>query len=292
MLTDKLVIGIDYNNLLMASFFSKDLINSRGENVNAIKGFFFKLANIIDTYDPDFLVVSNDIGREATFRRKMYAPYKGTRGPKPEGLGNQLRYGTQLLELMGIPVLNNPNYEADDILGMLSRFAMDNEMNTILVSADKDYYQLVTDHVKVYSPRKGILVDKEWLYNEYGLSPEQLIDVKALAGDKSDNIPGAIGIGEGTALKMMRQYQSLDQVLFHAAVFPPKIRNALDFNKENIALSKTLGTIITDYNIIGMDIDMISRRKDANISDAMALIKQLEVPSIIPIVERIMGTQY
>jgi DNA polymerase-1 len=257
----KLILGIDFNNIMYSSYYSPELINSKGINVNAIKGFFFKLKNLKEYLNPDYIVICNDLGREKTFRKKIYSGYKSTRKVTPSSIGEQFAYAMQIIQALGYRVINNENYEADDILGMLSRYAIDNNMNMIIASSDRDFYQLITDSVHIFSMKYKEIIDQKWIYEKYQLIPEQLIELKALVGDKSDNIPGALGIGDSIGLDLIQRWGSVEAVFKNMEYIKPLLRNKLEMNKRLIEMSKVLGTIITDYSLIGLNDTMIKRNQ-------------------------------
>jgi DNA polymerase-1 len=261
----KLILGIDYNNIMFASYYSPEKINSKLINTNAINGFFFKLKKLKEYVNPDYIVICNDLGREKTFRRKIYPGYKANRQSTPSSIGEQFAYGLQIAQALGYPIINDDNYEADDTLGMISRYAIDNNMDMIIASSDRDYFQLVTDEINIFNMKHQELIDIEWIQNKYGLTPDQLIDLKALIGDKSDNIPGARGIGEYTGLELLQTWGSIEKIYKNLECIKPALRNRLELDKKNVDMSKFLGTIITDYSLIDINMNKIERQpQDTN----------------------------
>jgi len=252
-----LILGIDYNNIFFGSYYGEPLINSRGENVNAIKGFFFRIKMLKDSLNPDYIVIANDIGRDKTFRRKLYKPYKSQRKPLDQDVITQMRYASRLTALIGYPFINHELYEADDILGMIATYAKENDMDMIIASSDKDLYQLINDNVFLFSPRGKELIDTAWLYENYKLTPEQWIELKILMGDRSDNIPGIDGIGEITALKLMHQYGSIENIYNHLNQCKPSLRDALKRGQARLPLLRELVTVVTDYNQIEFQPSML-----------------------------------
>ena len=152
---------IDFNNVLYAHYYTKPLLNSKGQNINAIKGFLMRLKNLREIYNPKYIVICHDISRERTFRRELYKDYKGQRGTTDSDVRWQMDRTIQLLALMGYPILGNERFEADDFIGMTSHLLTELGMNSVIVSADKDLYQLVNDHTCIWSFRKGITVDED-----------------------------------------------------------------------------------------------------------------------------------
>lgn len=281
---NKLILGIDFNNVMYASYYTPELINTKGINVNAVKGFFFKLKNLKEYLNPDYIVICNDLGREKTFRKKIYSGYKSNRQATPSSIGEQFAYGMQIIQALGYPIINNDNYEADDILGMLSRYAMDNKMNMIIASSDRDFYQLVTDQVHIFSMKYKEIIDKGWIYNKYHLTPEQLIELKGIVGDKSDNIPGAFGIGESTGLELIQRWGSIEAMYKNIEMVRPLLRNKLEMNKRLVEMSKLLGTIVTDYSLIGLNESMIER-KEPNSGELYETLRDLELYSLYNVMQ-------
>jgi len=277
---EKLLLGVDFSNLITGSFFTTDLINTRSINVNAVRGFFLRLKKLKDFLRPDYIVIATDVSRNHTFRRKLYSEYKANRGMAPDGLPEQIEYGLSLLQHMGYPIINDPLYEADDILGMVSRLAEDNGISTIIASSDRDFYQLVTNRITVFNTRKNNIIDANFIQKEYGLLPLQLIDVKALAGDKTDNIPGAFGIGDKTALSLLQKYNSLEEIYKNKALLPHRIQTSLENSRDLVMLSKVLATIVTDYSLLNLNLAMLEIQPTLNPPEVFSLLKYLELPSL------------
>lgn len=275
----KILLAIDFNNVLFSSYYGDKLINSKGENVNAVKGFFFKLKTLRDTFNPDYIVFANDISRSKTFRRKLYKPYKAQRKEHDPDVLKQMEYASRLVSLLGFPFINNEIYEADDILGMLSRFGNERDMDVIIVSSDRDMYQLVNEHTFIFSYKNKELIDLDFIYQNYKLNPNQWIELKMLQGDRSDNIPGIPGIGEVTALKLMQNFGSIDGIYSHMGYHKPKIKDLLKNGQSVLDLTRELVTIVTDYTKIGLNETMLQRdiceRNEVN-----SLIQELEIYSL------------
>lgn len=275
----KLVIGIDFNNILFGSYYGQSLINSKGINVNAIKGFFFKIKSLKDMFNPDYIVIANDISRERTFRRKLYKPYKAQRKTHDSDIITQMKYASQLASLLGYPFISNELYEADDVLGMISKFTTEQNMDMIIISSDKDLYQLISDRTFIHSPRIKDLIDITWLMDNYKLTPDQWIDLKILQGDRSDNIPGIQGIGEITALKLMQQFGSIESIYSNINTLKPSLKELLNRGKEVLPLTRELVTIITDYTKIELTASMLER-KEVFSDDVYRLLEELELYSL------------
>ena len=190
-----------------------------------------------------------------------------------------MKYTLHLCALLGYPIINHAEYEADDALGMVSRYCMDHDMYCILVSSDKDLYQLVNDSVYVYSPRNKEYVDGEWLMEKYSLTPDQWIELKVIQGDHSDNIVGIPGIGEVTALKLMREYHSIENIYNHLNELQARTKMLLENGKDSIPLTKTLVTIITDYAKLNINEESFQRKPIAY-DGIDAALAELEIYSL------------
>ena len=287
----KTVLAIDFNNILFMSYYGQPLINSRGINVNAVKGFFFKLRILRDMFDPDYIVCASDLSRAKTFRRKMYPPYKAQRGTSDPAVIAQMKYASQIFALLGFQTINNEYYEADDILGMISRFSERNDMDCVIVSSDKDLYQLITDHTFILSPKNSELINKEYMMNNYQLTPEQWIELKILQGDKGDNIPGIRGIGNITALKLMQTYGDIANVYNNLDKLTNKVRELLIAGRNDIPLMRDLVTIVTDYSRIDLSMKNIQRVQPFEF-ELFDLINELEIHSLVNLMKYNLLPQY
>lgn len=280
----KIVLGIDMCNILFGSYYGEKLINSKGINVNAIKGFFFRIKILKDTFNPDYIVFCSDVSREKTFRRKMYKPYKAQRKEHDPDIINQLNFTNQLVALLGYPNINNELYEADDILGMISRYVGEKDFDMIITSSDRDLYQLINDYTFIYSPRNKELIDKGSLYDKYKLTPDQWIEYKMLHGDNGDNIPGVPGVGDVTAVKLMQEFGSIENIYNHLNSLKPAVRESLIKSKSLFPLTRELVTIITDYTKIGLTDEMLYR-KEIYREEVYNLLEELELYSLYNIME-------
>lgn len=245
------VMIIDGNSLMHRAFYALPMLtNKKGVPTNAVYGFTNMLLRLIEDYKPDYLGVAFD-KKGPTFRHEAYTEYKATRQKTPEELIPQFDLLKKMLQLMGIAIYEVEGYEADDILGTFARMARERGWEAYLVTGDRDALQLVSPEVRVIMTKKGIsdvrVFDVEGIKNEYGLTPAQIIDLKALMGDSSDNIPGVPGIGEKTALKLLHQYHTVEQVLDNAdKISGQKLKEALIKYREQAMLSKRLATIMQD----------------------------------------------
>lgn len=245
----KLVL-IDGHSILNRAFFGiPDLTNSEGLHTNAVYGFLNIMFKILEEEQPDYLTVAFDVS-EPTFRHKMFAEYKGTRKPMAEELRQQVPLMKEMLKAMGITVVEKGGYEADDILGTIAKQSEAKGLTVSVVSGDRDLLQLATDRIKIRIPktkRTGTEIEdyntKE-VVEKYQVTPIEFIDVKALMGDTSDNIPGVPGIGEKTATAIIAQYGSIENAYAHVdEIRPPRASRNLKENYELAQMSKTLATI-------------------------------------------------
>lgn len=258
----KKLLVIDGNSILNRAFYgimgSKMLQTADGTYTNAVYGFLAILFKQLEEENPDYLVVAFDV-KAPTKRHEMYSDYKGTRKGMPDELAVQLPLIKSVLQAMNIAILEKPGYEADDILGTLSVWGTQNQLRVILLTGDRDSFQLATDNVTIRLPRtsKGKTevedFDDKKVMEKYGVTPKQMIEVKGLMGDTSDNIPGVPGIGEKTALSLIQKYENIDKLYEAIENGDPAIkgkqREKLVENKELAYLSRTLGTIDLDAPI-------------------------------------------
>src|SRR6056297_1822073 len=187
----------------------RNLSNSQGLPTNAAYSFTRMLMKFMEERQPEQAVVLFD-ARGPTFRHEIYGEYKANRAAMPEDMAVQIPYIKQIVEAFRIPMLEMESYEADDLIGTLARQAEAEGLEAVIVSGDKDFAQLVNDRVTIWDPMKEIRIDPDTVREKYGIEPEQMIDVMALAGDSSDNIPGVPGVGEKTALTLIREFGSLN----------------------------------------------------------------------------------
>lgn len=251
------LLCIDGNSILNRAFYGIKLLSTKdGAYTNGIYGFINILLKLQDDLAPDAIACAFDV-KAPTFRHKQYQGYKAQRKGMPEELAQQLPILKELLSAMGIPIVEAPGYEGDDILGTLAKAARGHKIPCFIATGDRDSLQLVGDGVEVLltSTRMGatetIHCDEGYVTEKYGLAPHQLIDVKALMGDSSDNIPGVAGIGEKTAVKLIQEYGSLDALYenIDSASLTSSVRQKLVNGREMAYLSRDLGTICCDVPI-------------------------------------------
>lgn len=281
---EKLVL-IDGNSLSFRAFFALPLLtNKAGVYTNAIYGFTMILDKIIKEEQPTHFMVAFDAGK-TTFRNNMYSEYKGGREKTPDELRSQLPYIRQLVESYNIKHYELENYEADDIIGTLSKQADNQNLKTIIITGDRDLTQLASENVTIYYTKKGVTdIDHytpEFISEKYdGLVPNQIVDMKGLMGDKSDNIPGVPGIGEKTAIKLLKQFETVEGVYENIdELKKSKMKEKLIENEENAKLSKDLATINRD-SPIEVAIDDL-KLTDYSDEEKIKLFKTLEFKQLL-----------
>ncbi len=231
------------------TFINNPLRNSKGENTSAIFGFANAILKIMNDEKPDHLAVAFDTP-EPTFRHRKYESYKATREKMPEELGPQLPRLKELTEAMGIRILEVPGYEADDIIGTLAVRSARDGMDVFMVTADKDFMQLVSPHVFIYNPiRKDgnpEILDEASVVEKFGVGPAQVPDILGLMGDSSDNIPGVTGVGEKTAAKLISEFGSIRALYENTEKLKGKLKQNVEADRKNAFLSRELAVIDTD----------------------------------------------
>ncbi len=252
---DKLMI-IDGHSILNRAFFGiPTLTDSKGRHTNAVYGFLNILFKLIEDHKPGYLAVAFD-EHVPTFRHEIYKDYKGTRKPMMPELKEQVPLMKEMLKAMDVPVFSIPGIEADDILGTISRKATEKGIPVYIISGDRDLLQLATDTVRVCIPKtKATGTEVEYYYaddvrEKYGVSPIEFIDMKAIMGDSSDNIPGVAGIGEKGASKLIGEFHSIENIYDHIEdVKPERTKKLLIEGEESARLSKVLARIKLDCDI-------------------------------------------
>ena len=243
----KKLLVIDGNSILNRAFYGIRLLtNKDGLYTNAIYGMATIIERHISHISPDYCAVAVDL-KAPTFRHKMYDGFKAQRKGMPEELAVQLPYAKDCMVKMGCRVLSLEGYEADDILGTLAARAASEGVQAYILTGDRDSLQLIGDTTRVLlaKTKETLDVGREEFFADYGISPEQFVDVKALMGDSSDNIPGVAGIGEKTALKLIAEFGSLDALYagLEGAKLSPSVKQKLTDGKEMAYLSQTLARI-------------------------------------------------
>lgn len=292
-MSEKLVL-IDGHSILNRAFYGlPDLTNSEGLHTNAVYGFLNIMFKILEEEKPNYLAVAFDV-KAPTFRHNMFDGYKGTRKPMADELRQQVPVMKEMLQAMGVTIVELPGYEADDLLGTLSCMGEAKGMDVSVVSGDRDLLQLATEHVQIRIPKTkktGTEIENYYakdVEERYLVTPKQFIDVKALMGDTSDNIPGVEGIGEKTATALIARYKSIEEVHAHAEeVKPPRAaKNIVDF-WDMAVMSKTLATIITDAPVTEEPVSFTFEKarlesiESLYTEDAYLLCKKLEFKNLL-----------
>ena len=265
-------------------------INSRGENVSAVFGFLNTLEEVLTKEQPSHIGVAFD-PHGGTFRHRRYPLYKAQRDETPEAIRFAVPVIKELLQAYHIPVLEVPDFEADDIIGTLAAQAEAQGIQTYMMTPDKDYGQLVSAHVRMFKPKNmgaGFdILGPDEVCAKWGIErPQQVVDILGLMGDTSDNIPGCPGIGEKTAAQLIRQFGSVETMLSHTDQLKGKLRERVEANREQIQLSRWLAEIVTDVPI-RLDMEALARKEP----DRNTLVRQLEAMEMRTLVQRIKGKE-
>ena len=287
----KKLLLVDGHSILNRAFYGMpDLTNAKGVHTGAVYGFLHILFSQIDELQPDYLTVAFDV-HAPTFRHEAYAEYKGTRKSMPEELREQVPLMKKMLTAMGIPICEQAGLEADDILGTLAKKAQAVDMDVVLLSGDRDLLQIATDRICIRIPRtrKGQTVIDDFreaqVLETYGVTPLQFIEVKALMGDASDNIPGVPKVGEKTATQLIREFGSVDGVYEHLdEVKKPALHKTLAENEDKARMSLFLAAIKTDCDV---ELDMEKAAAGGYYTkEAFELCTELGFKNILPRFDR------
>ena len=229
------------------------LINSKGMHTSALFGFINQIMKLINNEKPDLMIAAFDSSKK-TFRHEKYPEYKATREKMPDEMIGQLPYLWKILQSMDIPTLEEPGFEADDIIGTLATKAPCDEFEVFIVSGDKDFMQLINENIFLYAPsgrQADIRIyDRSGVIDKWGVPPEKIIDLLGLMGDSSDNVPGVPGVGVKTAVKLLKEYDDIESVLDNASKISNKrVHNGLINGRDKAFLSKELVTIVKDVDV-------------------------------------------
>jgi DNA polymerase-1 len=277
----KRLIIIDSNSIIHRAFYAlPKLTTKNGQIINAVYGFLLVFLKAIREFQPDFIAATFDFPGP-TFRHKEFKEYKATRPKAPDELYNQIPKIKEILKSFNVQIFEKEGFEADDLIGTIAQKAESPEIEKIILSGDLDTLQLVDQNTKVYLLRKGvketILYDEEKVKEKYGILPKQVVDFKALKGDPSDNIPGVPGIGEKTALKLIKEFGSLENLYSNLNILNQSLRKKLQDYKEQIFLSKNLAKINQNVEI---DFDF-KEWKNYDREKVKKILKELEFFSLI-----------
>lgn len=279
------VLVVDGSSLLVRAFFATAhsgnyMRTKSGVYTNGVHGFFNMLLGACDNMKPSHLFVAWDVSRD-TFRRELYPAYKGTRGELPLELHPQFDLARELLEQLGVSQHAHPRYEADDLIGSIARKAEKEGLSVTILTGDRDALQLVSDQVTVAVMKKGIkeleMYTPAKMLQVYGINAKQFIDLKALMGDSSDNIPGVPGVGEKTALKLLIEHESLETLFENLQLVKGKLKEKLEQNRETVFLCRQLASIVTDIPMC----EIIDCKMQFKMEQARDRLHELELHRII-----------
>jgi len=264
------------------AFIRNPRITSKGLNTSAVFGFLLALEEVLQKQKPSHIAVVFDTSAP-TFRHEMFSDYKANRDETPEDIRNAIPYIKRLIEAFRIPVIACPGYEADDIIGTLARKASEHGFTTYMMTPDKDFAQLVTDKVFMFKPSKSGSEAAVWgvdeIRKEFSVQdPEQVIDILALMGDSADNIPGAPGVGPKTAIKLISEYGSIEELFRNTAKLKGKLREIIENNRGQIELSKRLARIELNVPVELKEEELIMESPDRN--KLQALFDELEFRTV------------
>ncbi|MGG7162149.1 DNA polymerase I [Clostridium ihumii] len=291
---EKLLI-LDGHSLMYRAFYAMpNLSNSEGLFTGAIYGFSNMLFKMIDEIEPDYIVTTFDRSKP-TFRHEAFEEYKAGRKHMPDELKMQFPIVREMLNKMAINIFELDGYEADDLIGTLANFAENNSMEVYIVTGDRDALQLATDNIKVVINKKGVtekeIYDRNRMIEDFGVTPDEFIDVKGLMGDKSDNIPGVPGIGEKTAFKLIKEYKSIENLLQNLdKVSGKKLKeNLLEYSEQAI-FSKKLATIVKNAPV-EINLEEIKSKKEYDIKGLKELFYKLQMKNQIARLESEMPSE-
>jgi DNA polymerase-1 len=269
---------VDISSLFFRAFYAiRPLTSPKGLPTNAVYGVLSMLTKLLKEENPDYIAICYD-RKEPSFRKALYEEYKANRTEMPEELAPQIPVIKQLIDLLGLPSLEVPGFEADDIIGTLALAARKNDIEVFIVSGDKDFSQLIVDHMYLYDTMKNETLGPKQILEKWGVAPEKFLDYLALVGDTSDNIPGVKGIGPKGAQNLLAEFHTLDGIYAGLAkIKSESVRNKLETSKDNAYLSRKLATIVTDVPVSTDFADYIPQ--GPKISALQALLQELNFKS-------------
>ena len=274
---------IDGNSYIYRAFYAiRGLATSKGFPTNAVYGFTNMLMKVINEKKPEYLAVCFD-PKGATIRHQVYEEYKATRAPMPEGLVPQIPYIHSIVDAFNIPVVMFNGIEADDAIAAVTRKAIKDGLAVTIVTADKDLFQLINDDVRIYDTMKDEMYGAEECIRKFGVPPEKIPEFLGLVGDASDNIPGVPGVGPKTAVQLISEFGSIDNVLLNLdKISRPKLRDALKANADNARLSRDLAEL--KYELpVSLDIGSLARRSQKS-RELIELFKEMEFTALLKFV--------
>jgi len=259
---------------------------SKGEPTAGIYGFARELLRILEQEKPEYLAVAFDVGK--TFRDEIFPEYKGTREKMPDDLRPQIKRIREMVDAFNIPRLELDGYEADDVLGSVARIAAEQGLGVKIITGDRDLLQLVDKRTSVYlAGDDQTYIKDEDVVKKLGVPPKQVVDYKALVGDKSDNIPGVAGVGEKTAIALLEKFKTLDGIYKNIDKVEPRWKAKLEASRENAYLSYTLAQIKTDLNI-KLDLEH-AKARDLDIPAIEAFFRGMEFRTLLKALEKVTG---
>ncbi len=286
---EKRIIIIDGNSLINRAFYAlPPLTTKEGQHTNAIYGFVTMLLKIIEDYSPNYIGVAFD-KKAPTFRHKEFTEYKAGRKKMPPELAEQMEPLKEVLDAFNIYRIELEGFEADDLIGTLAKHCEGKDIESLIVTGDRDALQLTSSITKVLFTKKGIsqleIYDDKKVMEDYEVTPTQFIDLKGLMGDKSDNIPGVPGVGEKTAIKLLKQFETIENLIQNTEeISADKLREKIEANREQAILSKRLATIVTN---VPVDISLEAlEKKDVNYEKLIDLFRAYEFNSLIPRIKK------
>jgi len=278
--TAKTVYLVDGSSYIHRAYHAiRGLSNSKGLPTNAIFGFTKMLIKLLDDKSPDYVAVVFD-AKGPTFRHEIFEDYKANRPPMPEDMAVQIPYIKEVVAGLNVKPLEKEGYEADDIIGTIAMLAKNQGLNVVIVSGDKDFRQTLSENTAMWDPMSEKLIDYDTIKQDYGIEPEQIIEVMALSGDSADNIPGIPGVGEKTAINLIQQFHSIENLFENTdKVTKASVKNKLEQFKEQGLLSKKLVTI---NNAVPIDVRIDDMRLGPPKKDSLAeIFRELEFKSLI-----------
>lgn len=267
------------NNIYRSYYAIRNLTNSSGLATNAVYGFTTMLRKMLKDHNPDSVAVAFDISGAKT-RHEAFADYKKDRRPMPDDLVIQLPFTREVLDGFGIPVIEVQDWEADDLIGSLACKARESGYDVVIATSDKDFFQLVGDHIKLYHTGREVMYDAAGVNEAFGLPPEKVIDVMAIWGDAIDNIPGVPGIGEKGAKALIQQFGTLEGVYEHLEELKPAQRKKLEEHRDKAFLSRELATIKCDLSVEAITFESLKRR-DPDRAKLHDVFSRLEFASLM-----------
>ena len=279
-----MIVLIDGFSVAFRAFYAlpDTLMTSSGTPTNVIHGFLSMINKVIKDYEPDQLIITWDLPGK-TFRNEIYEEYKANRTPAPDNFNIQIPLLHDLIDSFNIPQVSKREYEADDVLGSLSKLFNDIKKDVLIVTGDRDIFQLISKKTKILYTKKGIsetdTMDEKSFKEKYEITPSQYIEYLALKGDPSDNIPGLPGVGEKTAITLLKKYKNLDNILENLDELTPKLKNTFITNKDTLFISKKLATIKTDLELDLPDLKLSDSAyfSDDVLENAQEKVKNLEL---------------